>query len=211
MIEKYKYYKNFDWPSNPFTLTISPDLMVGYSSQTDSILSHIFNSHKIALVIGHTGSGKTTLLNWLHEFIKNNNNNFQSFYIPKPPKTKQELSSLFKFILGYNLLDRFRFKQLDIMSLPKFLVKKTRNEKFVFLIDEAHECSHEVLEWLRTLSDMVPNMLIVFAGLLTFEKKIGTELPTLSMRVTTKAYLKSLNDIETESLIRKRIEKVGGK
>ena len=95
MIEKYEYYKKFDWPSNPFTLTISPDLMVGYSSQIDSLLSHILNSHKVALIIGHTGSGKTTLLSWLNEFINKNTDNFRSFYIPKPPRTKKGLLLLF--------------------------------------------------------------------------------------------------------------------
>jgi DNA-binding transcriptional ArsR family regulator len=89
-------------------------------------------------------------------------------------------------------------------------VKKTLKKKTVLLIDEAHETSIEVLEWLRTLNDMVPNLLIIFAGLPSFEKKIEIEIPTLSMRITTKTYLESLNYTETESLIRKRIEDVGG-
>ena len=207
----YEYYKKFDWSSNPFTFTISPRLMVGYSSQLESILTHIFNLHKIALVIGATGSGKTTLLTWLDDFINTNKDGFQSFYIPKPPSDEKSMILLFKSLFNFSLFDRLMFKEIDVVNLPKFLIKKTRKTKTVLLIDESHECPVEVLEWLRTLSDVVPNILIVFAGLSTFENTIETKLPTLSMRVVTKVYLESLSDVETESLIRKRIESVGGK
>jgi len=211
MNKNYEYYTNFNWSQNPFTLKISPQLMVGYSSQTNTLLSHIFNSHKIALVIGHTGSGKTTTLTWINDFINNSNEFFQSYYIPKPPKSKEDLILLFKFLFGFNIVDNFRFKNLNTQNLSKFLVKKIMRKKTVFLIDEAHESSIEVLEWLRTLTDMIPNLLIVFAGLPVFEKKIETELPTLAMRVTTKVNLESLNFVETESLVRKRIEDANGK
>jgi hypothetical protein len=53
-------------------------------------------------------------------------------------------------------------------------------------------------------------MNLVFAGLPSFEKLIDSKLPTLSMRVTTKVYLKSLTDSETSALIKKRIEDAGG-
>ena len=103
-------------------LTISPDLMVGYSSQAKKILSHIFNSHKMALIIGHTGSGKTTLMNWINNHINSKNNLFHSYYVPKCPESKEDLISLFKFLFGYNLIDNFRFKDLNTQSLPRFLV-----------------------------------------------------------------------------------------
>lgn len=204
----YEYYTKFNWFSNPFTLRIFPDLMVGYSTQTEALLSHVFNHHKFAMVIGPTGSGKTTLLTWLNTHL--NNNKFNSFYIPKPPVNEEDLILLFKAHLRYNLLDRIRFGALDMNNITKFLVKKTWKRYTVFLIDEIHESSLEVLEWLRTINDIVPNLLLIFAGLPTFEKKIETELPTLFMRVNTRVYLEFLNDIETESLIQRRIEKAGG-
>lgn len=206
MNESYEYYTKFGWDQNPFTLKISPSLMVGYSSQTNELLSHIFNSHKMAIVIGHTGSGKTTLMSWLNDYINENKDSFTSHYIPKCPRTKEDMIALFKFLFGYNIIDNFRFRELSTQNLPKFLVRKTSKNKTVVLVDEAHETSIEVLEWLRTLNDMVPNLLIIFAGLPIFEKKLETELPTLYMRVTTKTYLESLNYVESESLIRRRIE-----
>ncbi|OGI15830.1 hypothetical protein A3K63_00510 [Candidatus Micrarchaeota archaeon RBG_16_49_10] len=210
MDTKMAYFKHFGWSSNPFTLNIMPEMMVGYSSQTESLLSHVFNEHKIAVVIGHTGSGKTTLLNWLNNKF-NQEKSFRSFYIPKPPKEKENLILVFKSLLGFNFLDKLQMNSIDINNLPKFIAKKTRSIRAVFLVDEAHECSVEVLEWLRTLTDVVPNMSIIFAGLPIFKEKLEIELPTLSMRITTEIYLQSLDASETESLIMKRIESVGGK
>ncbi|MEM5792860.1 MAG: AAA family ATPase [Candidatus Aenigmatarchaeota archaeon] len=163
----------------------------------------------MAILLGHTGSGKTTLMNWLNDKI-NKDQNFISYYIPKPPKTNEDLVLLFKTIFRYNLIDSIMFGELNIQNLQKFLIKRTIKKKTVILFDESHEASLEVLEWLRTLNDMVPNLIIVFAALPSFEKKVEAELPTLWMRFTTKIYLESLNKIETESLIRKRIEDAGG-
>jgi len=209
MLQNYKYFTKFGWNSNPFTLSIYPDLLVGYSRQTDALLSHISNFHKVGMIIGPTGSGKTTVLTWLNSYISKNNG-FRLLYIPKPPINEKGLILLFKSLLGYNFLDKLKFRSLDINKMSEFINEKIKNQKTIFLIDEAHECSLEVLQWLRTLNDSCPNMILIFAGLSTFEDMLTSKLPTLSMRITTKVYLKSLNETETESLIKKRIEKVGG-
>jgi general secretion pathway protein A len=208
MENKYEYFQKFGWSRNPFTLTISPDLMVGYSQQTEQLLSHVFNQHKAAMVIGPTGAGKTTILTWLNAQLKAYNG-FKPYYIPKPPTTKEDLIKLFKHNLGFSLIDKLLYKNIDINNLTKYVNKKTK-EKTIFLIDEAHECSQEVLEWFRTINDLSPNLVIVFAGLNTFEKKLEAELPTLLMRVNTRVYLESLSEMETESLIQKRIDRAGG-
>jgi len=205
----YEYFSKFGWSSNPFTLTISPDLMVGYSEQTESLLSHIFNQHKAAMVIGPTGSGKTTILNWVNAQVKAYSG-YKSYYVPKPPTKKEDLTELFKHNLGYTFIDKLKFNKIDMNNIARYLTRKTLKEKTVFLIDEAHECSLEVLEWLRTINDIVPNLIIIFAGLPVFEKKLEAELPTLLMRVNTRVYLESLSEVETESLIQKRIDRAGG-
>ena len=100
MLTKYEYYTKFNWNSNPFTLKILPELMVGYPEQIDSLLSHIHNLHKFALVTGPTGSGKTTLLMWLRAQMLAYKK-FLPFYIPKPPKSSSNLVFLLKKILGF--------------------------------------------------------------------------------------------------------------
>lgn len=209
MLTKYEYYPKFNWSSNPFTLTVSPELMVGYSQQTEFLLSHVFNLHKFALLIGPTGSGKTTLLMWLRSQLMAYKK-FFPYYVPKPPRTPKNFILLMKSIFGFNLLDKLRYRNLSFFNLQKFIYGKLRNKNFVLLIDEAHEFSFSNLEWIRTIVDSIPNLCVVFAGLPAFQKKLETRLPTLWMRITTKTYLNTLSKIETESLISKRIESVGG-
>lgn len=205
----YEYYNKLGWNKNPFTMSVLPDLMVGYVSQIDLLLSHIMNQHKVALIIGPTGSGKTTLLNWLLKTMQNKN--IFLHYIPKSPSKKEDLIDLFKFIFNYSLIDNFIYHNLNILNIQKFLSNRTSKKNVVLLIDESHESSTEVLEWFRTLCDITPNLTLVFAGLPSLERKLEDELPTLLTRVSTRVYMEPLNVPETESLIRKRIESVGGK
>lgn len=205
----YEYYSKFGWSLNPFTLTISPSLMVGYSEQCDSLLSHVFNLHKFASVIGPTGSGKTTILLWLRSHLMAYKR-FLPYYVPKPPRSSKNLINLFKAIIGFNFFDKLRSRNLSLFNLSRFVRRKLKKKHLVLLIDEAHEASIANLEWIRTLADSTPNMTVILAALPVFEKKIETRLPTLFMRVTTKTHLNNLSKPEVESLILKRIENVDG-
>lgn len=207
--KEYEYFTKFDWDSNPFTLTIDPQLMVGYSEQSNSLLSHIHNLHKFALISGPTGSGKTTLMLWLRSQLMAFKK-FYPYYISKPPRSSKELVTLFKSFLGFNIIDKIRYGDLSLFDLQRFVTKKLRGKQFILLIDEAHESSVANLEWIRTIADSIPNLYVIFAGLQIFEKNIETQLPTLFMRLTTKTYLNNLSRSETESLIQKRIENSGG-
>jgi type II secretory pathway predicted ATPase ExeA/DNA-binding MarR family transcriptional regulator len=207
---QYEYYSKFGWSSNPFTLNISPTLMVGYSEQCESLLSHVCNLHKFASVIGPTGSGKTTMLLWLRSQLMAYKK-FLPYYISKPPRSSKNLVDIFKSIVGFNFFDKVRFKNLSLFDLSRFIQNKLKEKHLVLLVDEAHEASIANLEWFRTLSDSVPNMTVILAALPVFEKTIETRLPTLFMRITTKAYLNNLSKPELESLILKRIESVGDK
>jgi len=209
MLPNYEYFSKFNWSSNPFTLSIKPELMVGYSQQTDSLLSHIHNDHKFAILIGPTGSGKTTLLLWLKTQLMAYEK-FFPYYISKPPKKPENLILLMKSIFGFNLLDKIRHKNLSFYDIQKFIFRKLKKRHLVLLIDEAHEFSISGLEWIRTIGDSIPNFCVILAGLPVFENKLEAKLPTLWMRITTKAYLNTLSMSETEALISKRIEDVGG-
>jgi len=183
--------------------------MVGYSDQCDSLLSHVLNLHKFASIIGPTGSGKTTMLLWLRSQLMAYKK-FLPYYIPKPPRSSKNLINIFKSVVGFNFIDKVRFNDLSLFNLSKFIRIKLRKKHLVLLIDETHEASKTNLEWIRTLADSVPNMTIILAALPVFEKKLETQLPTLFMRITTKAYLNNLSKPEVESLIFKRIENVDG-
>ncbi|MCD6403547.1 MAG: AAA family ATPase [Candidatus Aenigmarchaeota archaeon] len=208
-MKEYEYHVKFGWRFNPFTLSISPDLLVGYSSQTSELLAHIHNSHKFGLILGPTGSGKTTILLWLKTQLKAYKK-FKVIYVSKPPTEKEEMVELFVEFFKPSIIDKIFRRSITIYSLPDYLKDKTKNHRFVLLLDETHESTLQVLEWIRTLTDLVPNMTTVMAALPPFYDMLQKKLPTLAMRVTTKVSLGSLSRTETEDLIRKRIDKAGG-
>jgi DNA-binding transcriptional ArsR family regulator len=100
-------------------------------------------------------------------------------------------------------------KPKNINDLPAFLDKIINKPKVLF-VDETHEANIEVLEWFRVLVDHVKNLTIVFSALPVFEDILTKNLETLKKRITEKIVLNTLTKEETEELIRKRIESVGG-
>ncbi len=204
-----EYFKKFGWRSNPFTFTISPDLMVGYGEQSNALLQHVFNDHKFALISGPTGAGKTTILLWLRAQLKAYRR-FLPIYVPKPPRNVEELVDLLVSFVGKGLLEKILRRKITQYNISEFLSSKLKGKRLVLLVDEAHEASLEVLEWLRTITDNVDSMCLVLAGLPVLKDVLNRNLPTLLMRITTEVSLNSLNRIEVEEMIRKRIDKVGG-
>jgi len=197
-----EWFKAMKWAENPFILNIIPELFVGYQPQSEELIRLVKEKHKIILVIGPTGSGKTTLLEWLS---KNLDKRFDSVFVGKPPQKSDEFVDIFN-----EKYPRFLRKLKNVYQIPGFLNKKLRNKHLVVLYDEAHESKMDVLEWLRVLSDQVDNMSIIVAGLPVFEEHLA-KLETLRKRIMGKLELVSLTKEETEKLIVRRIQSIGGK
>ena len=84
---------------NPFTFTISPELFVGYSKETEKILKAVKNREKATLIIGPTGSGKTTMLKYIAQTL---DKGYRIIYIPKPPKNPSDFLEIFSpFVKGF--------------------------------------------------------------------------------------------------------------
>jgi type II secretory pathway predicted ATPase ExeA len=199
-------FEKFNWTSNPFVLKIDPRLFTGYEKAVNSILDHIENRHKIALITGSTGSGKTTLLRWLETQV----DGFSTLYISKPPKDPQEFVRIFTDIYGLSLLDHFLNKSPSLYTLPKYINDKLKSQHLLLLIDESHETNKDVMEWLRVLVDQIDNVTLLLAGLPVLETKIKENLQTLDQRITSRNSLDALTESETLDFIRKRILSVGG-
>ena len=205
-IEKYrKWLEKFKLRRNPFTLEINPDLFVGYREQISKLLKNIEQRQKLILLSGPTGSGKTTIISYLtrksRDFI----------YLSKPPREIADLLDLADYFirdLGF-LRKIFLRKPKKINDLPEFLNKIIKKPKVLF-IDETHQASVEVLEWIRVLVDHVRNLTIVFSALPVFEEILTEKLETLKKRITEKIELNALTREEVEELIRKRITYAGG-
>ena len=196
-----EWFKAIKWSGNPFILNIIPELFVGYRNQSEELLRLAREKHKIIMLIGPTGSGKTTLLEWLS---KNMDDRFDFLFIGKPPQKPEEFVDVFN-----ERYPRIFRKLKNMYQIPNFLNKRLRSRHLIVLYDEAHESKMDVLEWLRVLSDQVDNMSIIIAGLPVFEEHLA-KLETLRKRVMGKIELVSLTKEETENLVRKRIQNVGG-
>ncbi len=201
-----KWYEHVGWRSNPFTLEIKPHLFVGYKQKLDSLLRSIEEGEKFILITGPTGAGKTTLLKWLSR-------NYFSLYLPKPPSSKEELSMIFSStLLKPSLIDRLlRRDHKSIFNLPDAFNKRYNGKRFILLVDEAHESSIEVLEWVRSIADQIIGCVTIFAALPKFKENHLRSLETLNQRITLDMELDALSKDETIELIRKRIEDVGGR
>ena len=205
-LEKYKdWLRKQNLRRNPFTLEINPFLVVGYNQQITKLLKNIEQQQKIILLTGPTGSGKTSIIS----YVSKKNNNF--IVLNKPPREISGLLSISDFFIR----DLPFFKKIFIRKpkkieyLPFFLNKIIKKPKVLF-IDEAHEASIEVLEWFRVISDQVQNLTVVFSALPVFDDILTKNLETLKKRIVERIELNALTKEETEELIRRRIENVGG-
>lgn len=196
------------WKENPFSLKIMPELFVGYSSELATLVRNAQNNEKVTLLIGPTGAGKTTLLKKMSETIKDN---YLVLYITKPPQNPEDFVQIFKSVLRPSFFDRLLSRdRVTLYELPTYVNKKLKNRKMVLLVDECHEASLPVLEWLRTIADQVNNISVVIAGLSVLETVLEEKLETLLNRVTSRVELTSLSREEVEELVKKRIEFAGG-
>ena len=202
------WFSEVNWSTNPFTLSILPSLLVGYNEQLDKIMNSIYSGHKLSMIVGPTGSGKTTMLKWLTANLKNG---YESLYISKMPQKAENFVDIFneKFKKSW-ILRWFNPHIKNLYQIPNFLNKKLGKKHLIVLCDEIHEADQEVLEWLRVLTDQVDNMSLIVSGLPVFEANLKENLETFRKRITTKVELLSLTKEETEELIKKRIESVGG-
>jgi len=198
--------EKWGWKENPFTLKIEPELFTGYEEQVAAIRRHIESKHKIALLTGNTGSGKTTLLKWLEM----SDHNTSKLYISKPPQKPEDFIQIFTDIYGLGFMDRLLHRTPTLWTLPTYINKKLNGSHLLFLIDEAHETSRDVLEWLRVLVDQINSVSLIVAGLPALESNIKQSLETFDQRITTRIALTALSESETKELLKKRIESVGG-
>jgi len=201
------WMEKYGWDQNPFTFRIYPDLMIGYEEEHQRIKDAIDSNSKLTLLLGETGAGKTNMLRRIESEYATSRH---LFYMSKPPVTEPDLLQyLENEVLDQGIIDRF------LNSYSLYNIHDALNNKYgrqmVLLVDEGHEASIEVLEWLRTAMDHIDRLTVVAAGLPEFEGKLKDEVNTLYSRATDVVRLDSLDRDDTLELIRKRVEHVGGR
>lgn len=194
------------WARNPFTFRIYPGLMSGYEDEHRRVKNAIRSGSKFTLLLGETGAGKTNMLRRVQEEFGGGGN---LFYMSKPPLNEEDLLSYMRDeVIQPGFISRY------FTSYSLYNIHEAANERYadelVLLVDEGHEASTEVLEWLRTAIDHIDALTVVAAGLPSFEERLQEEVGTLYSRATDVVELESLGRDETIDLVRKRIEQVGG-
>ncbi len=201
-----EWMNKFGWEENPFSFRIYPGLMVGYEEKITELEEAIDANNKLSLVLGRTGAGKTNLLRWL---VSHYEDERDVYYMPKPPTDKRDLLEYLKDeMLQPGIWSRL-FGSYSLYNIHHELHDKM-DEPALLVIDEGHEASEEVLEWIRTAIDHVDNLSVIAAGLPEFEETLSEEVHTLYSRATNVLRLQSLNRDESLELVRQRIEKAGG-
>ncbi len=201
-----EWLQKVGWHENPFNFKIYPDLMVGYKDELTRLQNAIDAENKFSIILGDTGAGKTNLLKWLITHCDSYSN---VKYMPKPPKTEDNFLIYLKDeLLSPNFIQRL-FNSYSLYNIHHELDKKL-DEPSLLIIDEGHEASPQVLEWVRTIIDHVDNLSVISAGLPEFKETLSENVYTLYNRATDVIYLNSLDKDETIDLVRKRIEKAGG-
>lgn len=195
-----------DWEQNPFNFKIYPDLMVGYDDAIQQVSEAISADNKFSIVVGDTGAGKTNLLKWL---VVSHEEDREIYYMPKPPINNEDLLAFLRDeILQPNWFERLR-NSYTLYNIHESLQDEL-DEPTVLIIDEAHEASMDVMQWIRTALDHVDNLSIVAAGLPEFKETLEEDVNTLYSRATSIVELESLNRDESIELVRERITKAGG-
>ena len=200
--EQRKWFRQFNWTHNPFTPDVIPSLFTGYKEQVDEILKKVSLRSGNILVLGDYGTGKTTLLRWLELNLPDS---FFPIYVFWPPDQFSELVD----VVAYSLDQGKGVKpgEYNIYNIDKRV--KRVNKSVLILIDEAHEFDFSMNKPLKTLGD-IENVNIVLAGLPGLNDRITKEAPALSDRIVSRVELFNLVAEETEDLVVKRIENVGG-
>ncbi|MFB6215561.1 MAG: AAA family ATPase, partial [Candidatus Aenigmatarchaeota archaeon] len=161
------WMKKFEWERNPFNFRIYPELMIGYGEEEKRLKNSLESDSKFTLLLGETGAGKTNMLRNIEEEFSDD---VPLFYMSKPPVTESDLLDYLK----EEVLNPGFFSRL-LNSYSLYNIHDSLNSKYpdelVILVDEGHEASTEVLEWIRTAIDHIDNLSVVAAGLPSFEEK----------------------------------------
>jgi type II secretory pathway predicted ATPase ExeA len=196
-----KWYAKFGWKRNPFTLDILPQLFTGYQTQVEGVLEKVYLKSGHIIILGNKGVGKTTLLKWLADKLKAE---FHAVYIPRPT---DNFDDLLEFLADSLKVKKPKDKKYTIYDLESLAGSTSKN--ILLMLDEAHEFTTEFERPLRTLGDLT-GVNFVLAGLMEAREKIKTLSAPFYDRIILEVTLEHLTVKETEEMIQKRIENVGG-
>ncbi len=165
----------------------------------------------IVVLTGEVGTGKTTLLrSSLHKF---ENSPIHFAYVFNP---RFEVLDFLEFVLAdFGLEPAVRTKASMLLQLNRWLIECYRkHETCVIMVDEAQNCSWELLEEIRLLTNLETSseklVQVVLAGQPELEQKLRQEnARQLRQRIALWCRTYCLTEQETAEYVRQRLHLAG--
>ena len=203
--------KELGYTADPFEdkiLEPVDDFFIGYDRERQRINLFVINNHKFGKIIGESGVGKTIALMWLYEVLKGHKNKIFVSFIDAKKLAKgfslldEPLSSLVGF---YDKKIKKVKLDIDVDSNVKLLKSKVGQKKIVLLIDNFEYIIKDNLMLLDKLLEF-DNIHVVVA-----EANDAQPVGIVKERDALNITLKGLSFDEAREMIKRRIERFGGK
>ena len=208
------YEAFFGFREKPFNLTPDPRFLY-LSAKHSEAFAHLEFGLKqrggFVAVTGEVGTGKTTLSRY---FLDRLDEDTVSAFILYPALDALGLLRSINDDLGV-VSEGDQAKDL-VSALHRFLLaSRAKGKNIVLVIDEAQNLSPEVLEQIRLISNLETSTEKLIQIVLIGQSELNTllaqnNLRQLAQRVTARYHLDPMNQKETISHIRHRLEVAGG-
>jgi general secretion pathway protein A len=208
------YTEFYGFSERPFDVSPDPKFLYLTESHREALASMMYGIRErrgFLAITGEVGTGKTTLVNALLDSL---NEKVRTAHIFRKCATFQELLRTILNELGVAPRGRDRFSLWQ--RLDQYLLDTTaKGETVVLILDEAQNLSIELLEEIRTLSNLETQktklLQIILVGQPELENKLNSEeLRQLRQRISIRRKLTPLQDEEIKAYIKHRIALVGG-
>lgn len=176
------YKQFFHLESEPFTINPDPRFlcMMPHTREALACLQHGIGSRKGFMVLtGEVGTGKTTLLR--HTLNALHRTRIHSAFIFNP---RLDIVDFLEFVLAdFGLTPVSRNKSSMIIQLNRWLIDRYRDgEICVIVVDEAQNCSWELLEEIRLLTNLETSSQKLAQIVLSGQPELETKLRQPSVR-----------------------------
>jgi len=210
------YLKHFRLQKQPFHVTPDPEFLYMSPTHREALASIIYGVEErkgFIAILGDVGVGKTTILRSYLERV--DRNRLKTIYVFSTNLSSKDLMRAVGRDLGVPLeSDDFygMVHELHVALIEEYL----QGRNVVLIIDEAQNMPVETLENLRMLSNLETSkeklLQIVLCGQLEFDESLNRrELRALKQRISIKAHIVPLSQVESREYIRHRLSLAGRK
>ena len=208
------YHVFFGLKRAPFNVNPDPSFLVLTKANQEALacLAYAISNRKgFVQLTGEVGTGKTTLLNRLLDWLKMLQ--VATAFIFNSTLTSSEFLEFLMIDLGIQPTSESKAKRL--LQLNDWLLGRHRQGQLtVLVVDEAQDCSVELLEEIRLLANLETSteklLQIVLCGQPELEDRLSKpEMKQLHQRITVRSRTQALSQSETHQYVSERLFRAG--